>query len=133
MRLTLALAALALWVSAAAAQPTGQWLRVGEVTGGTFYIQPAAPQGGYLRYWERIDFSTRQQDTGDHSMISLMELDCAGQRSRTLEMIGYTGPALSGRAVPEQGSGRWTAITPGSIGHDAAQIVCEASSGGGGK
>lgn len=79
--------------------------------------------GGYVRVW--ILLSRENSDSRFKSFKSLEEIDCSGERKRTLQMTPYTDVMGGGSSLgTEYGDGRWSYIVPGAMESFMFKRVC---------
>jgi hypothetical protein len=108
------------------------WVELGPVGEGadafTIYWDPATLRktadgrrawmmGSYEQSWTK---SVPYQ-----SFKSLTEVDCAGERTRTLQKVLYSGPMGTGETVGQSNDPTgWRVFIPGSVGDERLKAIC---------
>jgi hypothetical protein len=112
-------ACAALAAPAAHAQDQNGWMLLGRADDGTLeYVQPGADSdAGYKRLWNK---ATNDPQHPGLEIVSLVEIDCAEHRIRTLQVDAYR----QGDVVDSGGPHEWTYITPGTVGHNEEKVAC---------
>ena len=116
------LLALALVASAGAVPAhAADWVIVGGSDVGTKYVDRTSIRqvGSYKQAWARNDY--RDQSDQYERMQVLDHYDCAGRRTRTLQISVYF---RNGQTDSAQGGRVWDYVTPGSIDEFAFEYVC---------
>ncbi len=105
------------------------WERLGETDSFTYYVDPTTlrktPNG--RRVWTMQSFGSPQRDEGGiyQSGKLLVEFDCAGERTRRLEVIFYSGPMGEGLVgIQSSSASQWRFASPGSVGDIELKAVC---------
>ena len=108
-----------------------EWVELGTGDRGkiTFYIDQTTirKSDGRRRAWTMHSFE--QPPTGllivHQSTKTLDEFDCAGERSRNLQSLGYSGPMGTGQVVwSNDDADRWTVVSPGSQRESLLRAAC---------
>lgn len=98
---------------------------VNETNTASLYVDLSTKRnvGGYVRVW--ILLSKENTNSRFKSFKSLEELDCYGERKRTLQMTPYADVMGSGSSLgTEYGDGRWSYIVPGAMESFMFKAVC---------
>jgi hypothetical protein len=102
------------------ALPAMGWTRVGVSEDTALFIRPGPRPN--LR-WERQEL--RETENGVRSSMSLIEVDCPGGRSRSIQNTYYSQPNLAGPASFTDGeTTRWRYASPDTIGARFFDAAC---------
>ena len=106
-----------------------EWVKLGESSNGTTYIDPTTlrKDGDIRRIFVLFDRKKRDEK-GELSLRTLDEFDCKKKQSRPLHMSIFDGPMGSGKqlgaSTAEGGHQPWRQISPGSAGQATLDFVC---------
>jgi hypothetical protein len=101
--------------------PTHGWIFVGASDDNAVFIQPGPRP---TLHWRRLELR-RAQSTGLRSVRSLIQVDCAGGRSRSIQRADYSQPNLDGPTMATDSSiGDWTYDGPGTLGGSFLEEAC---------
>jgi len=103
------------------------WVLVSEGTNGSkTYVDPSTIRrdGNLRRHWEYADYASRQP-SGDKSTRSFYETDCREERTRLIEITGFSESMLQGRITgTERGAGKWDQVAPRTVAEVVMRFVC---------
>ena len=118
---------LVVWALAGLSVPaSAAWVKFAENERLTAYYEPVA---GATTVWVLFDYKTEQESSRSgrryHSEKGQREVDCSGQRSRTVFFTWHAGRMGDGAVIY---TGRaptpWEPSSPGGIGRALAAVVC---------
>ena len=111
-----------------------EWVELGRAGSGpdmavTVYFDPETLRKTHngRREWAMHSFDQRQTRSWGtfQSVKSLNEFDCGGERTRSLQLVWYSGPMGEGRVVSSDNSpDEWIVGSPGSIAEAQLKAVC---------
>jgi hypothetical protein len=102
------------------ALPRKGWTVVGGDDAVAIFIQPG-PRPSL--HWQR--FERRTADLGVRSSRVLVEVDCAGGRSRYIQDTYFSQPNLEGSVVDTSNTiGDWSYVEPGTLGEGFLRAAC---------
>lgn len=104
-----------------AALPAMGWTRAAESNEVVLFIKPGPRPN--LR-WQRHERRTVSSN-GVRSMMSLVEVDCLGGRSRFIQGAYYGEPNLQGGSSADNVTTEWSYPLPGTVGADFFRAACE--------
>lgn len=114
--------ALALQATWPADRPDNGWTRRGMTTDGTaLLLTKPGPRAGMV--WTRQELREPDPKFQTYSTITLVEADCTGRRSRTIQGTDWTGKNATGTSVTWEGS-QWRYPLPGSLGETIMIYAC---------
>ncbi|MDA9357495.1 hypothetical protein N9R34_01350 [Candidatus Thioglobus sp.] len=105
----------------------GEWKKVGENAGGTYYIDSEKIREGnrYVYWWSLSDYKT-PNSYGDMSSKVYNETDCEVFRTRILTGDYYEQPMGMGSSVNETSDNpKWIYPTPGSSREYVTKYICD--------
>jgi hypothetical protein len=108
--------------AAAAAAAAADWVYV--ASGGNetdHYVDRTSIRqvGAYKQAWEKAEYIDRSSEY--ERMLGLYEYDCAGRRTRRLQLTTYY---RDGRNVGDQGDRVWVYVTPDTVAENQLDYVC---------
>ena len=119
---TLLLSALLLVTSSAWAE----WLKFSETGANTFYINPDTIRmnGNLIKVWLISDYKKRSE-TGGLSNRIRFEIDCSGERIRTLALSEHPEHMAGGELIfTGKEENDWRDIAPDTVNEKILKIVC---------
>ncbi len=107
-------------------QPLG-WRYLSADENNAYYIRPATGQS--RRLWVRQEFQTQQSYAQYRwtSVVSLMEFDCVGGRSRILQQSQYPRRNMAGEPTVITTPSQWVYDIPGTTGEHFREYTCRAT------
>lgn len=109
-----------------AAPAWAEWVKVGENTALTAYLDPATirKNGNFRKVWLVLDMKAREKN-GLMSRKSLVEYDCNDERSRTLSLSAHSESMAGGNVLYSQdGVREWSYIAPDTFAMVFLRFVC---------
>jgi hypothetical protein len=97
-----------------AASAWADWVKVAETTDTAYYLDPASisDKGNFLRVSVIQDYA-RQEPGGTRSRRVSYEIDCAGERLRSLAGTEYSEPMAQGQGVNSwESESAWLYVAP---------------------
>ena len=113
----------------AAGPALAEWTSLGDVGNAELFVDRGAivRKGEIATMWSVSELKVAATANGA-SYVSLKrqdEFDCAGSRSRGLQISAYPSPMGEGKAVAtEKGSGAWQPVAPQSVNEVLWKIAC---------
>jgi hypothetical protein len=97
-----------------AASVWADWVKVTETGDTTYYVDPASviDKGRFRQVSVVQDYATQESD-GVRSRRVSYEIDCAGERLRSVAAMGYTEPMAQGKSAnPWERESEWLYVAP---------------------
>jgi len=113
----------------ASGNAAAEWVSLGDVGAAELFVDRSTivRTGETATMWSVNALKTPGSVNGA-AYVSLKrqdEFDCAGSRTRGLQISAYPEPMGAGKAVlSEKGSGAWTPVAPNSISEALWKIAC---------
>lgn len=122
-------AAIAL-ILASSSVGAANWVKVAAGGNSTFSVDASSIKrnGGTAVFWTRQEFSsitTTGSGVSYDKLVGLQVVDCELMRHRSLQYAAYLGSTHQHTAKHDKSE--WEFLTPQTLIHSAAEIVCEAS------
>ncbi|WP_309645688.1 surface-adhesin E family protein [Phenylobacterium sp.] len=100
---------------------TGDWSYLGRSTSaGVYMFIRGAQREGMI--WVRYEYTS--PTASSRSTRLLVELDCGGLRSRTLQSTGFSGSNLEGDAIPGYPTQAWEFSAPDTFASLQLEAAC---------
>ena len=115
---------LILFAFAATAQ--ADWVKMGEIDGGTFYIDTATilSVGARRDVWELTDLKEREEGS-ELSRRSRVAYDCERRLTKVLSLSTYMEPMATGRMLLSvEREGLWKEVPPNTAFETSFKAVC---------
>jgi len=98
----------------AATSASAEWVKVTETTDAVFYVDPASiSKSDNLRQVWVIQDYMKQEPNGTRSRRLSFEIDCAGERLRSLSATEHSEPMASGNILNSRnGESDWIYVAP---------------------
>ena len=109
-----------------------EWVRMGENHAGVQYVDPATiVKDGDRRRIARLENMNQREPSGEMSIRIVVEYDCKGKRTRTVESQNFAGPMGTGKVMYGYKSPQpWRDVLPGSRGDEILKFACARQTGG---
>lgn len=101
------------WLVLAATPVWADWVKVAATADASLYVDPSAiaRQGGIRRVPVVHDYATPEGSV--HSRRVTYEIDCAGERMRSVSVVEYAQPMARGEPVAaREGDSTWLYVAP---------------------
>jgi hypothetical protein len=109
-------------------EPNGWTAFSGSADTWVFYRLPVLrPASAFPRIWVRYEYPAMQTSTYPpyRSSVELVEIDCAGDRSRNLQQDTFPQNNMDGGAgLSINAPGAWSYDIPGTVGEALHKVVC---------
>jgi len=105
------------------------WVKVSDEAEKTVYVDPTTIRrnSNLVKMWQFYDYKTVQTVGGVRFLTAKeqWEFDCAEERSRVLELKGFSGNMGSGTVVYTTSQvGKWVPVMPGTVGQTVWKLAC---------
>ena len=117
---------LFLTLIALAATARAGWVKMGEIDGGTFYIDTATilSVGARRDVWELTDLKEREEGS-ELSRRSRVAYDCERRLTKVLSLATYMEPMATGRMLLSvEREGLWKEVPPNTAFDTSFKAVC---------
>ncbi len=121
--------AWAVLLALASGTAAAEWVSLGDVGNAELFVDRSSivRSGDTVKMWS-VNALKAPGSANGVAYVSLKrqdEFDCAGSRMRGVQISAHPQPLGEGPAVAsEQGSGKWTPVTPQSISEVLWKIAC---------
>ncbi len=107
-----------------------EWVPFAETQAGIHYVDPLSVRktSNGRRMWTLLDHNLSKSGVQGPtpSESALMEFDCSGERSRTLQKALYAGPLSSGALISTYNTpSQWLVASPGALAGALLLLACK--------
>jgi hypothetical protein len=104
----------------------GEWRLASLGPGAAIFTRVAdKPTSSGPRLWVRLELQRPVFPSGTLSMTQLLEFDCPGRRTRTLEGVSYKLNNLAGAGSAQEHDGGWSTVSPEQALDRVVNVACE--------